>query len=457
MVAVLLAAVVLMHLGSVFLYHSEAVTASDTVVASQVAGRLAVAVGALGDTDPARRDGRAHALSSSGLSLFWGDRPVAPPRPALGGGAHGLREHILRLAPELAGSDLRVGTDGAGAPETLLGSVRLPDGTYLNFTAGLDHGVLGPAYATLLSTSLVAVGVAGVAGLFLRRLVRPIQELSRAADAIGRGPRPVAVDEAGPREVRHLARAFNAMQARIRRLVEDRTTALAAVSHDLRTPITRLRLRAGFLDDPDARAAVDADLDEMEAMIEATLSYLRGEEEAEAPRGMDLAATVRTLVDDAADRGLDAGYAGPDHLAAVLRPFAIKRAVANVIGNALTYGGAAAVTLQAAPGAARIRVDDPGPGIPEGDMERVFEPFQRLETSRNRASGGVGLGLAIARRAVLHEGGTITLLNRPGGGLRAEIVLPVGGGAGHTLSSGPRTVDTFARHLPRRRRPLGPP
>jgi signal transduction histidine kinase len=269
----------------------------------------------------------------------------------------------------------------------------------------------------------MAIGVAVVSILLMGTLTAPLRGLARAADAIGRGPE-VAVPDAGPDEVRQVARAFNAMQARIHRLISDRTHALAAVSHDLRTPITRLRLRAGFLADPEAQAAIDADLDEMEAMIDATLAYLRGDTEPEDPKEIDLATMLVTLVDAAIDAGQAANFEGPRHAFAPVRGLAMKRAFANLVDNALTHGGDASVMLQDTGAAIRVLVDDSGPGIPEPELERVFEPFHRLDASRNRRTGGVGLGLAIARQTITREGGTVRLLNRPGGGLRAEVVIP---------------------------------
>ena len=212
-------------------------------------------------------------------------------------------------------------------------------------------------------------------------------------------------------------RGFNEMQRRIAQLITDRTHALAAVSHDLRTPITRLRLRAGFVADAETQQAIDADLDEMEAMIEATLHFLKDGIDVEQPKRTDLAAMMATLVDDATDAGFPAEYDGPRHLPMLLRSLSVKRALANLIGNATTYGTSVRVTVSETVDSIRIEIEDQGPGIPEQDLERVFEPFERLDNSRNRSSGGAGLGLSIAKRAIEREGGTITLANRSEGGL----------------------------------------
>jgi signal transduction histidine kinase len=168
---------------------------------------------------------------------------------------------------------------------------------------------------------------------------------------------------------------------------------------------------------------IDADLDEMEAMINATLAHLSGSQETEARRPTDVPALLATLVDDASDAGHQASYEGPAHAAAMVRPIALKRALGNLIHNAILYGGSARVKLATTSDGMDIAVEDDGPGIPPAELDRVFEPFTRLEPSRNRSTGGVGLGLTIARQAILTEGGTLWLENRRGGGLTAHVAI----------------------------------
>lgn len=427
-ILVLTAAVVLVHLSTVLLYRDEVSNRADTVFAGQVAGRLATAARVVTDTGLPQRDARAHALSSPGLELHWGDHATVGAFLGAPSGSMTLpnfRRRMVELAPDLGEVAVQFGSAGAmGRPAVLNGSVRLADDTFLNFGATLAEAASPwTAHSTLFSTTLMAGGVVAVAAMLLRSLVRPLRRLAAAADAIGRGP-DVAVAETGPGEVRQVAQAFNGMQARIHLLVHDRTQALAAVSHDLRTPITRLRLRAGFLDDPEMQAAVDADLEEMEGMIEATLAYLRGDAETEPRQVTDLAALLSTLTDDVCDAGGAATYAGPNHVAIELHPSAVKRAFANLVNNAVTYGGSVQVTVAPTASGVTVKVEDTGPGIPSEDLERVFQPFQRLEHSRNRGTGGVGLGLAIARQAIENEGGSIRLSNRQAGGLSAEVFLP---------------------------------
>ena len=424
-VLVILATVMSVHLGSILVHHEEAVEAADTVAASQVAGRLATAARAIAALDPSARDQAAHSLSSGSLALHW----EATPAVAAMSGAEPLRtfrQHVLELAPTLAQLEPRLGygVDAElGKQQSILGTLALPDGSYLNFSAHQPAPVLSGNHAALISTSLIATGVGVLAIVLMRQLTRPLRGLAAAVDRIGRGS-VVPVAEDGPDEIQQLARGFNEMQRRIAQLITDRTHALAAVSHDLRTPITRLRLRAGFVADADAQQAIDADLDEMEAMIEATLHFLKDGIDVEQPKRIDLAAMMTTLVDDATDAGFPAEYDGPRHLPILLRPLSIKRAFSNLIGNATTHAKGVRVVVSQTAAEVRIEVQDEGPGIPDEALQRVFEPFERLDASRNRSSGGAGLGLSIAKRAIEREGGRITLANRPEGGLVATAVLP---------------------------------
>jgi signal transduction histidine kinase len=263
----------------------------------------------------------------------------------------------------------------------------------------------------------------------VRRLTRPVSDLAAAAERLGRDVNAPPLPENGPEEVATAARAFNTMATRIRRFVGDRTQMVAAISHDLKTPITRLKLRAELLDDDEQRRKILLDLEEMEAMIAATLAFARDDAAAEPSVPVDLAALCRTVLDEAADANPDLAetvdYAGPEHLTVRARPVALKRALANLVGNAISYGGAARLELaQAAPGQLRITIDDDGPGVPEEELDGVFQPFRRLETSRNRETGGTGLGLPIARNILRAHGGDVTLRNRGGSGLSAMVTLP---------------------------------
>jgi len=255
-------------------------------------------------------------------------------------------------------------------------------------------------------------------------LTRPLRALAERADAFGRGTVEPPPPEAGPEEARRLIAAFTRMQERLRRFVADRTRMLAAIGHDLRTPITSLKLRAELLDDAEARSRMLATLDEMERMTEATLAFAREDATAEPSRSVDLAALISSFADDLTEMGKPVTFADAARLPYVCRPTALRRALANLVENAIQYGERARVTLGATSAGPVITIDDDGPGIPEDQIEQAFKPFVRLETSRSRETGGAGLGLAIARSIVLAHGGDLVLSNRPEGGLRAEIRLP---------------------------------
>ncbi|MBE0532239.1 MAG: HAMP domain-containing protein [Rhodospirillales bacterium] len=256
------------------------------------------------------------------------------------------------------------------------------------------------------------------------RAAKPLNLFTEAAERLGRDVNAPNLPETGPGDVRRAAQAFNLMQERLRAFVNDRTQMLAAISHDLRTPITRIQLRTEFIDDEEIRLKILLDLKEMETMIAATLAFARDEAMAEERTAFDLAAVLRSLCDAAATGPAKAAFDGPDTLTIVAGPVGIRRLFANLIGNAVTFGHTALVSAQVEGETVLVNVDDEGPGIPDAEMGAVFRPFYRLERSRNRETGGVGLGLAIARSIARAHGGDVTLVNRPEGGLRATVRLP---------------------------------
>jgi signal transduction histidine kinase len=265
----------------------------------------------------------------------------------------------------------------------------------------------------------------------VRELTGPVATLAAAAEALGRDVNAPPLPEGGPDEVARAASAFNTMASRIRRFVQDRTFLLAAIGHDLRTPITRLKLRAEFIDDDELRDKFLADLDELDTMVSATLAFGRDTSDLEPAVPLNLAALLRTILDEAADARPDSADSlaldDAAHVTLRGRPVALKRAFANLVGNAMKYGAAARVRIETAtPGLATVTVEDDGPGIPPDQLERVFDPFYRVEESRNRETGGTGLGLPIARNIIRAHGGDVILANRPGAaGVRATVTLPV--------------------------------
>ena len=423
-VLLLLVSLTVFHLGSLWMHRHGVQDVVAELDGARVVERLVAAGRTVAALPADERDHVAHSLSSPGLNMSWSRSPmVAPDALAVRGPASELRAHLAEASSAYAAA--RLADAAEGAVPSIRGSLPVGDDGWLNLVLAAP-GPSPTAFGdgAVASTSVMAVGVVVASVLLVRWLTGPLRRLAQAADGIGRGRGTVRVPRDGPEEVQRLAHALDAMQSRITRLVDDRTRALAAVSHDLRTPITRLRLRAGFLEDAEAQAQIEADLDEMEGMIAATLAYLQGEAETEPARLTDIAAMLSTLCHAAADAGSDIRYEGPAQLVAQCRPIVLRRAVANLIGNAAKYGVRARVRLVSEQGVLTVNVDDDGPGIPPDELDRVFEPFYRLEASRNRGMGGVGLGLTIARQAVEEQGGRLDLRNREGGGLRASIHLP---------------------------------
>ncbi|MGH7118378.1 MAG: ATP-binding protein [Acetobacteraceae bacterium] len=422
----LLATALIVYVGGILVYRLLAEEAAQRSRLVQVADRLRTSIDVLADLSADSRPAAAETLSSPGFRVTWSSMPLVADTSATEPRLESLRARFLELVPELSESDMRLRWDDhalAATHSIVLGGARLTDGSWITFSAALIPTAIPSLPSVLLAISFVFVSVIVVAIFLLYTINAPLRRLAQAADSYGRG-RAVLLPERGPHEIVQVEQAFNALQRRIHRLIDDRTQALAAVSHDLRTPIARLRLRSGLIPDKTMQAESDRDLGEMEAMIDATLAYLRGDDDVEEPRLTDVASILATLVDAATDAGESVTLSGPHHAVALLRGLSIKRALANLIGNAVVYGESARIDCQQTADGIAITIDDCGPGIPEADLAAVFEPFHRLEASRSRATGGVGLGLTIARQAIERDGGSIRLVNREGGGLRAAIWLP---------------------------------
>jgi signal transduction histidine kinase len=258
----------------------------------------------------------------------------------------------------------------------------------------------------------------------VRWVTRPLKTLAEAAEQLGADINRPPIDEKGPLEVSRAARAFNTMQQRLAKFISDRTRILAAMSHDLKTPITRLRLRSELLDDPQLRAKFTKDLEEMESMVRATLDFMRGLESGEPVQPVDVMALLESMQADRRETGATVRIEGAAQMPYQGKPQALKRCLGNLVDNAIQYGKSAVVAVDDDKNRLVIKIRDDGPGIPEPEIEKVFEPFYRLESSRNRQTGGTGLGLTIARSIVENHGGKLALRNRPEGGLEVSITLP---------------------------------
>lgn len=304
-------------------------------------------------------------------------------------------------------------------------SIQLADGQWINFASPIPG--TDPFWSTTSVFSMISmIGAVILLSVWVvRRLTRPLGTFAAASERLGRDVNAAPLPETGPAEVRRAAQAFNEMQARLKRFINNRTHMLAAISHDLRTPITRLRLRAELIDDGEERAKMLGTLDEMEKMIASTLAFARGEAEGEETRRVDLEALLESICDDMTEAGSRVELIAPQKVLYGCRPTAIKRAFTNLIDNAVKYGGCARVQLETGAKTLTVTVEDDGPGIPREQMEQVFAPFFRVEQSRNPHTGGTGLGLSVAQTVVHAHGGEIKLENRQAGGLRVSVTLPI--------------------------------
>ena len=303
-------------------------------------------------------------------------------------------------------------------------AVRLPDGSVLVYrVTRVSPGA--PLPRSLLVNLILLVAVLVIA-LYVAAgsITRPLSRLARAADDLGRSVRQPKLEEKGARELRHAARAFNTMQDRLHRYLDSRTRVLAAMSHDLKTPLTRLRLQVETqIEDPALQARFGKELDEMESMVRGALALFRGLNDEEALEPVDVNLLLETVCGEFTEMGAAVTVAGLALGPLAGKPQALKRCITNLVANAVKFGSRADILVRDG-GRLEISVCDNGPGIPPADLEKVFEPFYRLESSRNRDTGGTGLGLSIARDVAQAHGGTLILRNRPEGGLEARLTLP---------------------------------
>ena len=429
MLAILLAGLLIAQLSSLWLQWDERAAVVSQARGLNFADRVAESIRVL-EADPSHRSAVLEALQAPDFRLTpIADDQVSPNTP---------RGQIQAVIGTRLGSTREIRSlGGGGMPGNGSGSmmpahggamrnfdVRLRDGQWIRIIAAREAetpALPNDLIVQLLVALLIVVSVVMIA---VRQATQPLQQLANAADTLGHDLNAPPLAEAGPVETRRAAQAFNRMQSRIKRLVDERSRALAAVSHDLRTPLTRLRLRAELVDDEKLRDQMANDLDAMATMIDATLDYLRGLQASEVARPIDIDALLQSLVEDAAVLGKTVALEG-----AALTPFtgrlsALRRAMQNLIDNAIKYGGSAHLRVDDRVDVLRIVVEDDGPGIPPDELARVTEPFYRPDASRSRETGGVGLGLSIVKDIALLHGGELQLANRPQGGLCATLALP---------------------------------
>jgi signal transduction histidine kinase len=391
--------------------------------AQRMADHLAVAAQVLDHAPAADRTRLASELSTDHFAIAWA---VHADRPEGSLDLSGLTGQILALAPDLARRGLAMHLSPLRDGGAIAGSLALEDGSVLSFNAVWGEGIWSLTFSRVVGLLIPTLALALLGGLLMRTTLKPLARLMAAAAKVDGGT-PDPVTPQGAAEIRALIGTFNEMQVRIHRLVEGRTQALAAVGHDLRTPLARLRLRldTAALDD-EARLGMVRDIDEVDGLLGSLQAYLGGQGGQVRPERVDLAAMASTLVDNAADLGAAARYQGPDSLSATFRPVAVRRALANLLDNAVQYGGSARLDLRRIGEEVVLTVEDDGPGIPEESLAEVVQPFVRLDAARARNTAGMGLGLAIVQDAIQAEGGVFTLENRREGGLRATVRLPAG-------------------------------
>ncbi len=357
-----------------------------------------------------------------------------------GKGVRWLRRRVWPTLPILLIDAREIPADSPILPDDpdartalVMAAFGLSDGSWV--VLAIDRPIWGLSSGMrILIGTLLGVFSVGIITLFCVRLLsRPINRFIAAAERFGVDPGAAPIAESGPAQIKKAAHAFNAMQARIQRFVEDRTQMIAAISHDLRTYLTRLQLSAELLAGEESGLRMLEDLRQMESIMEATLAFARDDAAREKRVPIDLPSLLHSLVDGATDAGAEAAYDGPAHCILPCAPVALRRALGNLIDNAVKYGGCAMVTLAEHGSALVVRISDRGPGIPESEAERVFAPFTRMEAAE-RSHAGSGLGLTIARGIVRAHGGDITLLNLASGGLQVVVSLPLGG----SLATEPR-------------------
>jgi len=428
-IIVLLLGLGVFHLLSLWTYQSGLRSEIDLTNESRLAERIVSIKRAILALPVNERDNVAHSLSGGPIEVHWSAVELATANSVADPELAALRSRLIEMAPELSEENWIVSAPramgGSGTdPHQFQVSIKAADGGWVNFSIVRFNGPHGTMHGIIWSTTLMALGVVLVSILMVRWLTRPLRIFADAARKAYVGGDAADVPVSGPKEVRALATAFNDMQRRIKRLIDDRTQTLAAISHDLKTPLTRLRLRAEELENRSAIADIEADLDEMEAMLDASLMFLRGEQVSEPKREFDLSVLLETIKDDFTDAGHAVTLAAPSRLRFRGRHLSLKRAITNLVWNAVRYGGNAAIGVSTDKDGITILIEDSGPGIPESELEAVFAPFMRIDSSRSRETGGVGLGLTIARSVLRGHGGDALLENRAEGGLRVTARLP---------------------------------
>ncbi len=452
LVMMLVAALALAQVGLILILHTQQDALVDSIVHGQAMTQTVALARMLTLYPPEDGERIAAAFGSRESCVTIGSAPPSSeaPNPAerdlaamLGQMLHGVHAGEPRVSIEPLGREARP-CPSAGRPPAPPGgspvdrppeggrarvaavamSVPLADGRVATLRSAIELPS-GWNRVALLSFILSSLAVGAVAVVAIRGQTASLRGLADASERFGRGEAVPRLNEAGPAEVVAASRAFNTMQQRLSDFMRDRLRVLASISHDLRTPLTTLRLKAEFIDDEAVRDGIIATIDELTVICEATLAFTRAEAGHEPTMSTAIDGLVHAVGEEFRLAGADVTESALPSLLYPCRPVALKRALRNLVENAVRYGGGARLSLVVAGGALSILVEDDGPGLPPERIEDAFQPFVRLEPSRSIETGGIGLGLAIARTIVHGHGGTLVLENRPEGGLRAVIALPL--------------------------------
>lgn len=401
---------------------------------SEAASRLGSAIDTIRRLPPDLRPDAARDFAAPDFGVTWHHPDAPPAAPVANEESRRIEWRLRRHAPRSATRSIEAGGLPADVPavaglppeNVLYVRVRLRDGSWVALQVERNWRHPTRLLRLLVTLAVVGTGLALLAFWLARWMTAPLGRFATAAERLGADVGAPPMREEGPREIRTAAHAFNDMQRRIRRFVDERMHMVAAAAHDLRTPITRLKLRAEFIEDDELRLKFVKDLDEMEAVIASTMELAREETAREPSRRFDLGVLLRELAAEFSEAGGNVRLACSGSLPVDGRVVALKRALANLVRNALTYGEEANIEVEHRDGRAIVRIDDRGPGIPVEEREKVFAPFYTREPSRSRRAGGTGLGLSIARAILRSHGGEIELTERPDGkGLRQIVSLPL--------------------------------
>jgi len=408
---------------------------ADPRLLQALARNIAVVLGTLDTTPNAERPAVIAAGQRPSYRIWLVDSPIQNPVNRADPNADLLRhriEALLTTPRRLIVTDRNVGSPFGRFRNHVIVEAALSDGHWVVFECRLRPSLpiylpapdlpLWANYAALLA--LCAALAILLALLLARSIINPLSELFAAIDQLGGSGETLPIRPRGPREVETLMRSFNRLQERLRRFNDDRTRMFASMSHDLRTPLTRLRLRTEMLEGLVEQQKMLTELDTTNEMIESILMFARDETQREPRSLVDLSALAEGICQDASDSGAPVTFDGPRGVTISCRPTALRRAISNLVDNAVKYGKIALVTLSPGPEHVAITVEDEGPGVPWTEREKVFEPFYRADNSRNPNTGGVGLGLCVTRSILWEHGGDITLANRKGGGLSVRLKLP---------------------------------